>query len=221
MPKNKVIGGTPITDTDPLQVQTMSAALPSGAATAARQDTGNTSLASVDTKIGEVQASPTANTLLDRLKALLTGIVLAAGANIIGKVGIDQTTPGTTDKVTVGAGAAVPGLSTYFTNTVGATATAIKGSAGNLYTIEASNPNTSDAFLQLFDLAPGSVTLGVTAPKQSLLIPAGAGASNRGAADKVLTVPMEFDTQIVFAITTTPTGSTSPGTVCTLNVGYK
>jgi hypothetical protein len=38
-------------------------------------------------KIGEVQASPTANTVLDRLKALLTGINLAASANHIGEVG--------------------------------------------------------------------------------------------------------------------------------------
>lgn len=56
------------------------------------------------TRVGEVQASPTANTVLDRLKALLTGIVLAAGSNIIGKVGVDQTTPGTTNKVAVISG---------------------------------------------------------------------------------------------------------------------
>ena len=36
--------------------------------------------------IGEVQASPTANTALARLKDLLTGIVLAAGTNAIGKL---------------------------------------------------------------------------------------------------------------------------------------
>lgn len=62
-------------------------------------------------RLGEVQASPTSNTVLDRLKALLTGIVLAAGTAIIGKVGIDQTTPGTTDSVSVataqGAGATI------------------------------------------------------------------------------------------------------------------
>lgn len=51
--------------------------------------------------IGEVQASPTANTVLDRLKALLTGTSLAAGSAVIGKVGIDQTTPGTTNGVVV------------------------------------------------------------------------------------------------------------------------
>jgi hypothetical protein len=56
-------------------------------------------------KIGEVQASPTTNTVLDRLKAIataLTAVGLAAGSAIIGKVGIDQSTPGTTDRATVG-----------------------------------------------------------------------------------------------------------------------
>lgn len=58
-------------------------------------------------RFGEVQASPTANTVLDRLKALLTGIVLSASSAIIGRVGIDQTTPGTTDHVT-GSGFTAP-----------------------------------------------------------------------------------------------------------------
>lgn len=49
--------------------------------------------------IGEVTASPAANTILGRLKAILTGVVLAAGSAIIGKVGIDQTTPGTTNAI--------------------------------------------------------------------------------------------------------------------------
>ena len=49
--------------------------------------------------IGEVQATPSSNTLLARLKDLLTGVVIAAGSALIGKVGIDQTTPGTTNNV--------------------------------------------------------------------------------------------------------------------------
>jgi hypothetical protein len=49
--------------------------------------------------LGLLTASPAANSLGDRLKALLSGIVLAAGTAIIGKVGIDQTTPGTTNAV--------------------------------------------------------------------------------------------------------------------------
>lgn len=124
------------TDADgDLQVDVKSSALPTGASTAARQDTGNSSLSAIETsvgvlddwdesdrakvnlvagqagvaagagavtantqrmthasddplfaRLGEVQASPTANTLLARLKDLLTGIVLAAGANAIGKL---------------------------------------------------------------------------------------------------------------------------------------
>jgi hypothetical protein len=61
-------------------VSAASLPLPSGAATSAKQDT----LAGL---VGEVQASPTANTLLDRLKQLLTGIILAAGENHVGQVG--------------------------------------------------------------------------------------------------------------------------------------
>lgn len=49
--------------------------------------------------LGEVQETPTANTVLDRLKDLLTEIVLATGSNVVGKVGIDQTTDETTNKV--------------------------------------------------------------------------------------------------------------------------
>lgn len=64
----------------------------------------NEKLESLRNRIGEVQASPTANTLLDRLKAIKTSVDSAtpAGTNLIGKVGIDQTTDGTTNKVYVG-----------------------------------------------------------------------------------------------------------------------
>jgi hypothetical protein len=46
------------------------------------------------TKIGEVQASPTANTVLARLKAIADGTVLAAGTALAGKVsaGADSST---------------------------------------------------------------------------------------------------------------------------------
>lgn len=44
---------------------------------------------SLHDKLGEVQATPTANTLLRRLKDLLSLIVLAAGSARIGKVGFD------------------------------------------------------------------------------------------------------------------------------------
>lgn len=53
-----------------------SSALPSGASTAAAQATLETDVEGINTRLGEVQASPTANTVLDRLKALLTELQL-------------------------------------------------------------------------------------------------------------------------------------------------
>lgn len=87
---------------DPATQTTLAAVLAkiiAAPATEAKQDSQITQETATNTRLGEVQASPTANTVLDRLKALLTGIVLAAGSAIIGKVGIDQTTPGTTNGV--------------------------------------------------------------------------------------------------------------------------
>lgn len=57
-----------------MQVDVVTSALPTGAATAANQSTANTSLSSLEAKIGEVQASPTSNTVLDRLKQIYTAI---------------------------------------------------------------------------------------------------------------------------------------------------
>jgi hypothetical protein len=59
--------------------------------------------------LGKVTASPAANTVLGRLKDILSLVVLAAGSNIIGKVGIDQTTPGTTNAVAAAGGVAHDG----------------------------------------------------------------------------------------------------------------
>ncbi|MFA5408643.1 MAG: hypothetical protein WC343_07740 [Bacilli bacterium] len=123
-----------------------SSALPTGAATSAKQDTGNTSLSSIDGKlpalvggkipvdasvsidsidIGDVDIKEfPAGNLGQQLKAAslsvapATDIVdatyigdvkfgeeLPAGTQLVGKVGIDQTTPGTTNLVNVNGGA--------------------------------------------------------------------------------------------------------------------
>lgn len=48
-------------------------------------------LSAIRDRIGEVQETPSDNTLLGRLKDLLTGIVLAAGTSVIGKVNANLT----------------------------------------------------------------------------------------------------------------------------------
>jgi hypothetical protein len=81
-------------------------AIPSTAATSAKQDTGNTSIGNIDTKIGEVQATPTTNSLLGRLKDLwdkltttnssLSNIDGKLPTLVGGKVPVDIGTPAIT-----------------------------------------------------------------------------------------------------------------------------
>lgn len=65
-------------DQSAVPVSAASLPLPSGAATSAAQATLETDVEAINTRLGEVQASPTANTVLDRLKALLTELALKA-----------------------------------------------------------------------------------------------------------------------------------------------
>lgn len=107
-----------------------------GDASAANQVLQIAQETAINTVLGTVTASPTANTIAARLKDLLTGIVLAAGSNVIGavtqsgnwvlsagsaligKVGIDQTTDGTTNAVSLTKGTVA---STTMQNAVSAT----------------------------------------------------------------------------------------------------
>lgn len=71
-------------------------------ATAALQTTGNASLANLDialTVLRDAILGTSSKTITDVVSAL-GAVVIAAGANVIGKVGIDQTTPGTTNAIT-------------------------------------------------------------------------------------------------------------------------
>lgn len=108
-----------------------------------------------------------------------TGVVgLNAGSNLIGKVGIDQTTPGTTNAVqdipnTSG------GLSFNYQIAPSTPAkTAVKASAGQLYAIKAMNIGATPVYIKLFNVASAGVTLGTTACDDQYLVPgntAGAG----------------------------------------------
>lgn len=134
-------------------------------------------------------------------------VTIGAGTSIIGAV------------VLSGHATAGTGLSTIFDADGDNTAQSVKGTPGRLYFIEVSNPNAADAYLQLFDLATGSVTVGATTPKLSLLVPAGDGTKD-GAMDKVFTIGLHFGTAITYACTTTATGSGDPTTGLVCNFGY-
>jgi hypothetical protein len=174
---------------------------------------------------------------------------LAAGTAIVGKVGIDQTTPGTTNAVSisqigattvstgngvVGAGvqrvaiasdnsaiasiptpsATVTSLSLFRSTALTNTATAVKGSSGRIYKIHLFNPNTADAYVQLYDLATGSTTVGTSTPTWTWWVSGG------GAIDDSLTIPIGGATALTVAATTTITGGTAPSTGLLVEFGY-
>lgn len=95
------------------------------------------------------------------------------------------------------------------------TAQVLKASAGNLYKLNVYNPNNTVAYIQLFNTAAGSVTVGTTAPVASYAIPATGG------------IILDFDppdpytTAITYACTTTRAGSGDPTTGLEINALYK
>lgn len=121
-----------------------------------------------------------------------------------------------TGTVTNNAAAAVAGGYTpYFNSALSTTVQSVKSSAGKLGGWYIYNPNAAVAFVQIFNVASGSVTLGTTTPTLSLGIPATSAANlmNGEGAD--------FATAISIAATTTATGLTAPGTALPVNFLYK
>jgi hypothetical protein len=83
--------------------------------------------------------------------------------------------------------------------------------------INATNPNTTLAYVQFFDAATaGAVTVGTTAPAFFVGVPAFGGG-----VDTPQLVPYQFRKGIVVAATTTPTGSTAPGSAIPLQIYTK
>jgi hypothetical protein len=67
------------------------------------------------------------------------------------------------------------GLATVVTNPLSTTVTAVETGAGNLYAVFVISPAaaTQDAYVQMFNTASGSVTLGTTDPIDVIACPAG------------------------------------------------
>lgn len=99
------------------------------------------------------------------------------------------------------------------------TAQAVKTSGGRIHAIAVANKNNADAFIQFFDTAAASVTVGTTTPVFSILVPKGDGTLY-GQFDTTFTFPVKFNAAITYACTTTPTGSGDPSTGLTVNIFY-
>lgn len=138
-----------------------------------------------------------------------TGVVgLNAGTNNIGQVSV---APQTANGLSVFNGTSSDG-GTALTNT----AQVIKASAGQVYGWYIYNPNAIAQFVQLYNTAQASVTVGTTAPLFMLTIPATSAAN------------VEFTNGITFsnagfstAATSTAAGNGAPTTALDAVIFYK
>jgi hypothetical protein len=136
---------------------------------------------------------------------------LPASSNVVGKVGIDQTTPGTTNAVQITAalptgtntigkvtsGSSTTGGLTPFTliSAASTNATSVKTSAGTVYSIQVSNTGAAAAFVKLYNKA-SAPTVGTDTAVKTLIAPAGGGIV-LSTAD----IGIAFGTGIALAIT--------------------
>lgn len=183
-------------------VSAASLPLPTGASTAANQGTGNTSLASIDTKtpaLGQALAAASRPVVLTAIQAAS----LAAPVPSAGTAG--------------GATTHHLGTSAASTN-----ATSVKASAGTLYSLEAFNTATTDRWLKIYDKA-SAPTVGTDTPIKTLLIPASV-SSLAGGIVRQFNVGVALANGLAYALTTgkadSDTGAVASGDV-TLNIDYK
>jgi hypothetical protein len=167
----------------------------------------------VDATTGDVQVDVTNTVTVDAtgqgdVPITLDGeaVALAAGSNLVGDVGIGVRTSG--------------GCSIYYDADLDETAVAVKAGAGQVYAIHAFNTTAAPLFLQLFNIAQGSVTVGTTAPTMQYVIPGNADSDGAGF---VLAVPqgIAFGTAITAAASTDSEGNGAPGTgACIVDILY-
>lgn len=94
-------------------------------------------------------------------------------------------------------------------------AQAIKASAGQFGGYYFGNPNTSAVYINVYDVASGSVTVGTTTPKLNFWIPASSAANIE------ISNGIPFGTAISASATTTGGGNTAPSTALEVMFYYK
>jgi hypothetical protein len=113
-------------------------------------------------------------------------------------------------------GSASGGLSVKTLPALTNTAIAVKAAAGQVYKGQCSNADTTHwAYLQLFNVAAASVTMGTTAPADFVGIPPG---SNTGFTMSL--VGEQFSTAISAGVASSSTGGTAPTTTLDCTVAF-
>ena len=133
---------------------------------------------------------------------------LPAGANLIGDVGIGVRTSG-----------GIPIDSVYYDNDLDEAPIAAKAAAGQIYFIHAMNTTAAPLYLQIFNVAQGSVTVETTVPDMQFIIPGNADSDGAGFTIN-LAAPIDFDVAITVACSTDNEGNGAPGAnACHVNIG--
>ncbi len=205
-------GGTfPATESGTWNITNISGAvsLPTGAATSANQTNGTQLSQLTDASshpLGTYTAYGTAP----------SGYALPVNAYVTNSNGNGQQAMSGSSPVALASNQAVSsaGWTPYLANGLTTTLKTVDASAGVLGFVQCYNPNTSQAYVQVFNTA--SPTLGSTTP--TLSVPIGPTATG-GLAMSAYGVALG-GSAIVIAATTTATGSTAPSTAVDCNVGY-
>lgn len=95
---------------------------------------------------------------------------LPAGSNIIGTVDIDQTTPGTTNGVTIAPSSAAGVAITPVNSSSAENNHVLKNAAGNLYSAYATNLTSTAGFLEVFN-ATSAPSDGAVTPVDCVALP--------------------------------------------------
>lgn len=192
--------------------------LPSGASTSAKQPALGTA-GTPSTDVITVQGV-TSMTALKVDGSAVTQPVSLTSTTVTGTVAVTESgtwtvQPGNTANTTpwlIAQATTTPVLKNGLTNAASAV---VSSTAATLSSYYVYNPNSSVAYIQLFDVATaGAVTLGTTVPKWSIGIPATSGAN-------LSNVNLSFANGIQVAATTTATGLTAPSTALDANFSYR
>lgn len=197
----------------------------------------NTAATAVSTALIHTDTAASASSLAAIAAAINNPI--PAGSSIIGKTGIDQTTPGTTNGVQVNAALpagtnSVGGVTLRPSATNGATAyglqsaastnsTSVKGSAGTLLGMNLLNTSTTVYYLRMYDASSAPTCSSATNFTRTWPVPpASAAGGTGGIAVHLPVMGVAFASGIAFCLTGGPTSTdnTNAATGVFVNLDY-
>lgn len=205
-----------------MQTDIVSSVLPSGAATSAGQlaDGHSVALSAIDNAVLDTIATNTTDGSTETTLAALNAKMVTG--TVIGDVNLGATDNAVLDDIAAKlAPNTTNGHSFYLNQDTNAVAS-VKASAGTIYWIQCSTTDATPVYLNLYNVASGSVTLGTTTPSMQFIIPAQSDGNGAGGFFNFGPLGIQFGTAITVAAATTYNGLTDPGAnVVITNIGYE